>query len=233
MAVLEINALSVYLSGSFSATVFAPESPALGDGRKQAVILLHDLGGCGDDFRGVKNLESLANQLGVFFVAPTIDHSFGFDLRYGGKFGKFLWEEVPGIFSRMFPIQEQGNRIAGVGTGAYAAWMLSQAHPEQFQGCVLLDGRFDVAALCEQAAAGNPASGTTAPMLEAAFGPLEQVRGGEKDPFRPGVIPMGKVFLGCREDCPWQEENQRLSQALEIPLHHAATVEALLSQALC
>ena len=231
MAVIELNALSVQLSGSFSATVIMPENRALHQDRCGALYLLHDVGGDDTDLRTVKNLEALADRHGLFIIAPSLMHSFGLDLPYGGKYGRFVWEELPGICRHMFPLDPEKTFIGGVGWGAYGAAVQAAAHPEVFKKCLCINGRFDIAGLCEAALAGEELPHLSLPMLEALFTPLKQVRGGSRDLLGPdGALPE-ELYIGCREDSAFLEENAALAKAGRTAVHTAPSEEELFAAA--
>ena len=120
MAVLELNALSTALAGSFSATVIFPDGTGIAQDRLYpALYFLHDIGGNDTDIRTIKNLQDLSNELGLFIISPSLMHSFGIDLRWGGKYGDFVCRELPGICRHMFPLDESRQYAGGTGGGAY------------------------------------------------------------------------------------------------------------------
>ena len=236
MAVVELNALSVNLSGSFSALVYLPENTAFTTPAKvlyPVLYLLHDTGGDETDFRTWKNLECIATEQKLFIVAPGIAHSFGRDLRYGAKYGRFLAEELPGICSHLFPVSPHGATIGGVGTGAYGAVMLALQTPARFARCITFNGVFDLATLCETALRQTQARGLTAPMLQAVFGPLDAVRGGAEDAFcEIARHPQTALYLGCEEASPERGETVQFARQANCPVQVAPCVEILLQQAL-
>ncbi len=234
MAVIEFNALSTNLSGSFSATVFVPENRFLGDEKNDhpAIYLLHDVGGDDTDFRTAKNLESLASELNLFIVAPSLMHSFGMDLRWGGKYGAFVCSELPGICQHMFPLDPKRSYIGGVGWGAYGAVMQALNHPDSFGKCVTINGKFDIASLCEAVADGGETEHLRAPMLSALFGPLDQVHGGSFDLFGGGCNIGVPLYVGCEESSPTLSENMRFSKIAGSALHTGVSEEDLFSAAL-
>lgn len=203
MAVLELNALSTALSGSFSATVIFPDWHAMENRLYPALYFLHDIGGNDTDIRTVKNLEALANELGIFVICPSVMHSYGMDLQWGGKYGDFFCRELPGICRHMFPLDESRQFAGGRCGGAYGAYWHAANHPESFSGCLLVNGHYDMAALCDAAAEGRPIPDTlTAANLQAIFGDLKAVRGSKYDILCPENPTPQNVFMGCDEDSP-------------------------------
>ena len=84
MAILTMNALSVALSGSFSATVILPDRIPEGMTSCPALYFIHTVGGSGADIREIRGLQALSNELGLFIICPSLMHSFGLDLPWGG-----------------------------------------------------------------------------------------------------------------------------------------------------
>ncbi len=200
MAILELNALSVDLSGSFSATVLFPENASLTECKKYpALFFVHDIGGDDTDIRAVKGLDRLANQYGIFIVAPSVMHSFGLDLPWGAKYGHFLWSELPKICAHLFPLDTARLSVGGVGWGAYGAAYQCAHHPDIFARCAAIDGRFDVAGLCRDCLAGKEIPYLRRPNLEALFAPLEAVTGSDFD-LLSGTQPLPReIYLGCTD----------------------------------
>lgn len=202
MAVLELNALSTALSGSFSATVYFPDQPRMQAQSHPALYFLHDIGGDDTDLRILHNLEALVNELGLFVICPSLMHSFGMDLTWGGKYGDFVRRELPGICRHMFPLDETRQYLGGMGAGAYGAYWNAAHQPEAFAKCLLVNGHYDVASLCEDAAKGARIPNLTVPNLEAVFGDLNGVRGSDLDILRPEAPAPKAVFFGCEESFP-------------------------------
>lgn len=222
MAVLELNALSVALSGSFSATVIMPENSnmqAEPEKRYPALYFLHDIGGNDTDIRTVKNLEKLAAQLGMFIIAPTVMHSFAVNLRWGGKYGTFVSKELPEICQHLFPLEPQRKYVGGTGYGAYAAYLQAAENPDVFEKCIAINGQFDVVAMCSAAAAGKEVPHLDAPMLEAVFGSLNDVKESRFDIFSSNHTVPQSIFIACEDEHEWYEENAALAQRLNTGLH--------------
>lgn len=228
MAVIELNALSTALAGSFSATVFCPENADMtGDKSYAALYLIHDIGGNDTDFRTVKNLQKLSTQYGVFVICPSLFHSFGMDLTWGGKYGEFVNTELPGICRHMFPLDENRQYVGGVGSGGYGAYWHGANHPECFSRCVFIEGHLDIAALCEAGARGAKLPNMTAANLQAVFGDLNGVRGSDKDMLCEGAKAPAKLFVGCTEDYPGFEHIAMVAARNKIPHHTGKTEEAV------
>lgn len=227
MAVLELNALSTALSGSFSATVFFPDQPRMEAKNYPALYFLHDIGGNDTDLRPLHNLEALCNELGLFVICPALMHSFGMDLPWGGKYGDFVRRELPGICRHLFPLDPLRQYVGGTGGGAYGAYWNAANHPEAFTKCMVVNGRFDAAALCEAAARGEALPHLTRPNLEAVFGDLQGVRGSGLDILRPGAPAPKELFIGCEEDFPALEDSLHLANRCKTMACLGGTPEAL------
>lgn len=233
MAVLELNALSTALAGSFSATVIFPDNAGIAaDAAYPALYFLHDIGGNDTDIRTVKNLQALSNELGIFIIAPSVMHSFGMDLPWGGKYGDFVCRELPGICRHMFPLDQTRQYIGGFNGGAYGAVWHAANHPEVFSGCFVLNGRYDVAGMCEAAAAGVKVPNLTIANLEAVFGDLTAVRGSSKDVLCADTPKPDAIFFGCTEDFEAIGDSVSFAKQLKTTVHIARTEEAVFDAAL-
>ena len=114
--------------------------------RWPVIWLLHGEGeSCGDWFRYTL-LEEYAKQAGIAVVCPTIENSFGVNLKHGDPWENFLTGSLrQGLFS-MFPLSEkrEDNWIAGNSMGGYAALRLAFRHPELFAGAAAFDAIVDL-----------------------------------------------------------------------------------------
>lgn len=233
MAVLELNALSTALAGSFSATVFFPDGTGIAQDRLySALYFLHDIGGNDTDIRTIKNLQDLSNELGLFIVAPSLMHSFGMDLQWGGKYGDFVCRELPGICRHIFPLDESRQYAGGTGGGAYGAVWHAANHPDIFSKCFAINGRYDAAAMCEAAAAGAQIPRLSIPNLEAVFGSLDSVRGSGLDILHPGNPAPKAIFLGCTEDFDAVDASASFARQLKTAVHVGKTEEAVFAAGL-
>ena len=199
MAILTMNALSVALSGSFSATVILPDT--LPEGPRPALYFIHAVGGSGSDIREIRDLQALSNELGLFIICPSLMHSFGLDLPWGGKYGDFVSRELPAICRHLFPLDEKRQYVGGAGGGAYGALWHGVYHGDVFSKCITFNARLDVASLCEAVDKGATVPNLRKPNLTALFGEdLNAVRGSNFDLFRAEAPVPQALYLGCEED---------------------------------
>ena len=102
MAMIEMNALSTVLCGSFSAKVFFPEMDKLGLGendydKKYPVLwLYHSDGGSSMDWLCTP-AEKCAAENGIFIIAADVQHCLCTNMEYGPKYEEFMVKELPGI----------------------------------------------------------------------------------------------------------------------------------------
>ena len=226
MAVIEMNALSVCLSGSFAAKVFAPSQKSLSetnDGRGYPVLfLLHDDGGDSTDFLMRKVFEDMAKDCGIYLIAPNIAHSFGVDMDCGVDYETFLKDEFPGICHHLFGtrVSGEGVWIAGIGTGGYAAMRLENKYPEVFDKAISWNAQFDIGSLYRRALAGEELPYENAQMLEAVFGSPEQFA--TSFDLYQGMASDGteRYTVSCDQSCVCSEENQRLCNKIGTVCEH-------------
>lgn len=223
MATIEMNMLSVITCGSISVRVFCPgmDKLALDDSSHQkrypVLWLLHDEGGAALDWLATP-AERLAEQYGVFLIAPDQHHALCTDMKYGPRYEHFLNTELTAICRNCLPISDDPalNWIAGAGTGAYGAVKMALKHPETFSRAAALGGVLDMEAVIEKALRGedtgirhNRAS------LEAVFGDLDAFSGSANDLFALAEKPAAGRFVLIWEDgSPRAEENQRMAERL-------------------
>lgn len=234
MAVVECNALSVCLSGSFSATMVVPENADMAgeaSHKYPALYLLHDLGEDDSFAWKIKNLETLASRYGVFIIAPSVHHSFALDLRYGAKYGKFIGEELPGICNHLYPLSEDRMSIGGIGWGAYGALMQYLSPGSRFQHCLLVNGRFDLAGLYSDALEGK-APQITGAMMDAVFGNEQAVSNRPFDVYQKQYAKELQVLIGCVENHSAARDSVRLGAVMNRDILRGATEESIMEQAI-
>ena len=240
MAYIEFNALSVCLGGSFTASVFAPELKDLKknetlDKLYPVLYLIHDDGGDSTDFRGIADIEKMASEYGIYIIAPSISHSFCLDMDYGPEYEKFVAEEFSGICRNMFSVKGYGEGvyIGGIGTGAYGAAMLAMKHKEMFAKCITLNGQFDVVSMCKKAASGEELPFETPKMMEAIFGPLNEVKDSEKDIFK--VVKEHKdisLYMSVDKNSPYYNENVYFAKETGCELKQEDSLSKMLKNAI-
>jgi hypothetical protein len=229
MAVIQWNALSTNLYGSFEALTILPDAGTMKEtaGRLPVLYLLHDNGENALQFLRSRDLETLCNEKKAVICCPWISHSFGQDYRWGGTFGQFAAKEFPGICANMFAVDNAQAMIGGIGTGAYAAFFLAREYPGSFRKAIGFDGRYDMAELFRQVREGKGAEDLSLPMMEAAFGDPDSLPGSGKDLFAGGA-PDGAV-LGCSPDFAGAGETRRLAERWGIPVHTGTLAQVLAS----
>ncbi|MDO4974055.1 MAG: alpha/beta hydrolase-fold protein [Eubacteriales bacterium] len=223
MAQIEMNMLSVITCGSISVRVFCPGMDKLVlDDREHkthypVLWLLHDEGGAAIDWLATP-ADRLAEQYGVFLIAPDQHHALCTDMKYGPRYEYFLNTELTAICRNCLPISDDPakNWIAGVGTGAYGAVKMALKHPETFSRAAALNGVLDMEAVIQKALLGedtgirhNQAS------LEAVFGDLNAFPGSANDLFALANNKTENHFLFTWEEgSPHEAENLRLAEEL-------------------
>ena len=190
MAMIEMNALSTVLCGSFSAKVFFPEMDKLGLGendydKKYPVLwLYHSDGGSSMDWLCTP-AEKCAAENGIFIIAADVQHCLCTNMEYGPKYEEFMVKELPGICRNNLPLSDKPelNWIGGVGTGAYGAVKAALKHPEVFSACIAMDGIYDMGKICERAKQGETVVCHNEESLKAVFGDIDHIKGSDNDVF--------------------------------------------------
>ena len=229
MALIQWNALSTSLYGSFEAATLLPGTEAMREAEERLPVLylLHDNGENALQFLRSAELEALCDEKKIIVCCPWISHSFGQDYRWGGKFGQFAAKEFPGICANMFPADNSRAMIGGAGTGAYAAFYLARQNSGCFMKAIGYNGRYDMETLFRRVKAGEEEKDLTIPMMEAAFGDPESFAGSAKDLFA-GEAPAHAV-VGCLPDPEKERESRRLADLWGLPLHTGTLAQVIAS----
>lgn len=224
MACIEMNMLSVITCGSISVRVFCPGMDKLAlDDREHKVRypvlwLLHDDGGAALDWLATP-AERLAEEYGVFLIAPDQHHALCTDMKFGPRYETFMHTELMDICRNCLPVSEDPakNWIAGVGTGAYGAVKMALKHPEAFSKAASINGILDMEALIGKALRGED---TLTPhnraSLEAVFGDLSAFSGSGSDLFALAAKEKekGRFLFLWEEGAACEGENERLAARL-------------------
>ena len=228
MATIQWNALSTSLFGSFEALTILPDAARLRENpghRFAALYLLHDNGENAQQFMGMPELETLCNEKQIVICCPWVSHSFGHDLRWGGKFGHFAEAEFPGICRNMFPVDNDSAMIGGIGWGAYAACVIARRNPGVFRKTIAYNGHYDAAALCARLAIEKENACVSVPMLEAVFGDLTAVSGSEKDLLTGGKLE--NAVLGCAPEWSCAEETCAMAALWNTDMHTGSMAQVI------
>ena len=223
MATIEMNMLSVITCGSISVRVFCPGMDKLflddkEHTKKYPVIwLLHTDGGAALDWLATP-AERIAEEYGIFLIAPDQHHALCTNMKYGPRYEHFLNTELPGICRNSLPISDDPaeNWVVGVGTGGYGAVKMALKHPETFSAAAALNGVLDMQAVIDKALKGQ---GTgirhDQASLEAVFGDLAAFSGSQNDLFTLAEQPEpGRFLFAFEADCETKDDSLRLAKVL-------------------
>lgn len=201
MAHIELNALSVYLSGTFGAHIFSPEPQQLQERKDFPVIwFIHEDGNSPFSLlRYTDILEQMAVEGGIFVIAPAVGHSLCTDMVWGTQNEKFLGEECVKIFRFLYPlsIKKENNMVLGIKSGGYGALKLAVDYAETFGTGISIEGELDIAGKCLAPESDSCFPHQTKASLEAIFGNLAQVQGSRHDLYALAKKPGAKLKLFC------------------------------------
>ena len=181
-------------------------------GKFPVLWLLHGEGeNCSDWFRFTL-LEEYAAQAGIAVVCPTIENSFGVNVKRGDPWESFLTGNLRTAVYSMFPFSEkrEDNFIAGISMGGYAALRLALRYPALYSIAGSIDG---ILSLEEDMLSywWNRAQ------LDYIFG--EQ--GGEKSAnYQLLLLPKAEkekpaIYLTCDKSNRQFEENRKMKKELD------------------
>lgn len=233
MATIEMNLLSVITCGSISIRVFCPGMDKLAlDDREHRVRypvlwLLHTDGGAALDWLETP-AQRLAEEYGIFIIAPDQHHAICTDMKYGPRYEYFMANELQQICRNCLPISQDPamNWVGGLGTGGYGAVKMALKHPEVFSKAVAIDGILDLEAMIAQAMTGK-STGTphNRASLEAVFGDLTAFPGSDNDLYALEKPRGSEFYFTWARGSAVEGENQRLAAKLgakAVPLEPKA-----------
>lgn len=223
MAHIEVNALSVHLSGTFDAHIFAPEPAVLQKKNSFPVLwMIHEDGNSPFELlRYTDILEKAATEKELFIIAPAVSHSLCTDMVWGTKNETFLGQECVGIFRFLYPLstKREENIIFGIGSGGYGALKLAMHYPQIFGKGVSIDAELDIVRRCMAPKDRNAGFAfQSKASLEAIFGDLQKVAGGDHDLYALAEKNKTKLKLLCSTESKTYEDHVRfkkLSTGLE------------------
>jgi len=140
-------------------------------------------GGSGDStaWHRYTQLEMFLNEKNMMSVSIDAPETFFCDMKYGRAYFTYLTEEIPRLVQTMFPSSplRKDNFIAGFSMGAHGAMKVALRCPDKFAAVMAMSGAKDQVKMRELAEKrGIKASFQ---VIDAAFGPKEQVAGSEND----------------------------------------------------
>ena len=151
-------------------------------GKKYPTIYLCH-GGSGDNTTWTRNtrVEMYGNEKRVMTVSMDLEESFCCDMKCGRAYFTYATEELPRLVQGLFPSSpaREDNFVAGFSMGAHCAMKIALRCPEKFAAVWSMSGAKDQVKMDQLARArGIQASND---LIEAAYGPMDQVRGSEND----------------------------------------------------
>lgn len=187
----------------------------------RTLFLLHGITGNHTDWISESRIRALAEERGIAVVMPSGYNAFYLDQPDSHNYyARFVGAELVAVARRIFPLsgRREDTFIGGISMGAYGALRNGLRYCETFGGIVALSCAM-VAGGLDQVLADEPFF-LSRPFLESTFGPLDQVRGGTKDPVRLAADlvycdrPHPRVYLACGSDDPLAPANRLLAQQL-------------------
>ena len=154
MILNEVNFFSEVLGFFTSMHVLLPQR-TLADAKNKrtpkyrTLYLLH---GHSDDHTAWQrwtSIERYVEGLNLAVVMPAVHLSFYNDMAHGGKYWKFVSEEVPAVVRDMFSLssKREDNFVAGLSMGGYGAFKLALTHPDRYAAAASLSGALDIRAV--------------------------------------------------------------------------------------
>lgn len=151
-------------------------------GKKYPTVYLFH-GGGGDHSAWTRNtrIELYGNVRRVMTVSMDLEESFCCDMKCGRKYFTYVTEELPRLVQSLFPSSplREDNFVAGFSMGAHCSMKVALRCPEKYAAVWSMSGAKDQVKMDQMARAQGILASND--LIEAAFGPMDQVRGGEND----------------------------------------------------
>ena len=129
------------------------------------LFLLHGMQGDETAWLRHSCVERYAAQAGVAVVLPALGNSFGFDLRYGLAYERYLSEELPAFLQASLPLDLAPGRpcVAGLSMGGFTALRLALRQPGRYAAAGSFSGALDPCELVQKRGEAAAAGAVEAP----------------------------------------------------------------------
>lgn len=229
MARLRCDFFSETLALSTSMSVILPQATSnqigmTGRAGAEPPPVLYLLHGLSDDdtiWLRRTSIERYVAPLGLVVVMPQVHRSFYADEAYGGRYWRFLTEELPDLVASFFRVSTRPGDtfVAGLSMGGYGALRWALRQPERVAAAASLSGAVNVAGLrTGRGRVEDPR------LFERVFGSAE-VAGSEHDLFAlldgTPAADLPPLYLCCGTEDPLYPDNRAFETACaraEVPL---------------
>jgi len=220
MILSQINLCSDVLVTRCTVNVLLPQrKPADShDQYRTPFRVLYLLHGYSDDqtaWQRWTSIERYAEGLNLTVIMPAAQNSFYTDMAHGGKFFRFLAEELPTVLHELFPLSSAraDTFVAGLSMGGYGAFKLALSRPDQYAAAASLSGAVDIAEVIKRN--NEPDSPAWLEQMRNIFGDLSKVPGSPHDLFNLAKkvsqsANKPRLFQYCGTDDFLYQDNLRL-----------------------
>lgn len=187
----------------------------------RTLVLLHGITGNHTDLIAESRIRRWAEDRGIAVVMPSGYNAFYLDQpETHNLYAQLVGAELLRVARAMLPLstRREDTFIGGLSMGAYGALRNGLMNCETFGGIVALSCAMVTSSLA-QLVRDDPFF-LRRDFLEATFGDLDAVQGGDKDPVRLAADlvycdrPRPRVFLACGSQDPLIEPNRYLAREL-------------------
>jgi S-formylglutathione hydrolase FrmB len=166
---------------------------------RKVLYLLHGLSDDGSAWQRYTSIETVAYDLDLVVVMPSVGRSFYADLPNGQAYYTYITQELPQYLEDIFGIPQirQNTLVAGNSMGGYGAFKCAFLHPERYFAAASLSGVLSLKIL--EVLHNDPRS----PEFSSIFGNLSKLPGTEHDPAvwfqraasNPSALP--ELYMSC------------------------------------
>lgn len=191
------------------------------------LFLLHGLTDDSSAWVRYSNIETVARELGLCVVMPTVGRSFYADMLNGQAYFTYVTEELPAYLRQVFKfnLEKENTLIAGNSMGGYGAFKCAVLKPEQYRAALSLSGLLMMNLnLLPPDKAANPALLHEVGMI---YGGLDKVENSPNDTFvwlqmiaeKPTVYPQMTAICGAQDDLvDMNRFYAKVAESMNVPL---------------
>lgn len=229
MALIKVDFFSQSLMRTVSIQAIIPVDKLLNPGQElpiqkpfKTLYLLHGIYGNDTDWLSGTRIERWAQDYHLAVIMPSGENKFYVDNEKSHEYySHFIGEELIDITRRLFPLshQREDTFIAGLSMGGYGAIINGLKYYQTFGYIAGLSSALILDMVTQSQDGENIPYMFKRSYLESVFGPIEKIKGSDKDynalikNIQPKDVPQ--IYLACGTEDPLLKKNREYYQFLK------------------